>query len=323
MKKVLTAVLRILFPAVVFYLLSTKVDFREVISNIGVFGFGNFSAVVLIIFLAQLTSALKFNIIMNSYGKRSGILHDIGVYLEGMFYNNLFFSTFGGDAFRAIVYTARFKEKAPVFSALFWERMLGLLGVFICAAVSVVLRPSILSSETVVKGINLGLPVFLIFAAASVLAVCLFFKPFREILGKLSSKISIFKKAAGRFLEYSAGLGKAVPAFIISVLLSVLFVIIIVFSFLLILKVTSPGLPAGLIWIYIPFILLIAAIPVTISGLGLREWSMIHFFAFINGFSSKENIMSASLIWFFAVFTLSVIGGLIHVLKALVSKKNR
>ena len=67
-------------------------------------------------------------------------------------------------------------------------------------------------------------------------------------------------------------------------------------------------------FLVIPIILFITLLPVSINGLGIREWAYIYFFGQL-GLSMTEAV-AASLMFFFLLILVSLIGGLIFALRA-------
>jgi len=68
-------------------------------------------------------------------------------------------------------------------------------------------------------------------------------------------------------------------------------------------------------FLVVPVILFITLLPVSINGLGIREWAYIYFFGRL-GLSMAESV-AASLLFFFLLILVSLIGGIIFALRGL------
>ncbi len=66
-------------------------------------------------------------------------------------------------------------------------------------------------------------------------------------------------------------------------------------------------------FIFVPVVLLILAIPVTINGLGLREGSYMEIFRFY-GILPRTSISFGLIDWAFG-FILSIVGGIIYIVR--------
>lgn len=224
-------------------------------------------------------------------------------YMISFFFNNFLPAGLGMDVTRT-VYVAREKSRgSEVFASVLTERILGMVGILIFAFVALMFY---LNTP---EGRFFALLVLAIMLATAAF-IALFLK--RGLLPGVRRRI-----AAIRFL----GLGERAKQFYEALQLyrkrcrSVLWAIgisLFVQGFLVVINYTA-GLSLGFRLplyshlVYIPIISIIAIIPVSINGIGVREWGYVFLFGLV-GLSSGE-ALSLSLLFFAVGIVGSLAGG--------------
>ncbi|GAB6183906.1 hypothetical protein JCM13991_16470 [Thermodesulfovibrio hydrogeniphilus] len=116
----------------------------------------------------------------------------------------------------------------------------------------------------------------------------------------LFGKISIFQHYAKTYFPIIKR--NFFKAFIFSIFVQI-FVIISVYLIFLSLEISVKFYE---IFIYLPVIIILTMLPISISGIGVREWG---FFIFFGNSIGYENAVSASFLWFLSVAFASLLGG--------------
>ncbi|MCK4643047.1 flippase-like domain-containing protein [bacterium] len=316
MKKYLLYVLKLGVIIVLFYILFSTLDLEMVYDNIVNFNLINFIILVSIIFLAQLSSMIKFDILLKGNNIKISFVKNIYLYLISMFYNNFFIATLGGDSIRAAYIIKESKgSRSAIILSIILERIFGILAIFVATMVMGIVNYKLLFSNKIL------LSTFLIFALLFAMFSLNFNGRMNSLFDRLFRKMKILHRIWEKFNIQIELMKNRPEIFIRSLFLSLVFVFIIIISFSFINTQMALGIPFIQLLLNLPLILLISSIPISIKGLGLREWGMVYIFSSVLGYSSKENILSMSLIWFMAIFILSVFGGVIHLLSSINLKK--
>ncbi len=98
------------------------------------------------------------------------------------------------------------------------------------------------------------------------------------------------------------------------VFISLLFHAVIVLINYAIFEALGANISLVYCFLVIPIILFITLLPVSINGLGIREWAYIYFFGRL-GLSMTEAV-AASLLFFFLLILVSLIGGVLFALRS-------
>src|SRR5262249_52171202 len=70
--------------------------------------------------------------------------------------------------------------------------------------------------------------------------------------------------------------------------------------------------PASYYWIFVPMVTLLTMLPLSLNGMGIREWSTVLFLAPLN--VGQNEALGLSILWFTVFTAASLIGGLVYLL---------
>ena len=226
-----------------------------------------------------------------------------GLYWVGLFFNQMLPTGFGGDAVRAIALTRRGYGLAGVLASTMVDRVVGLIGVVVLCLAGVAIFSA---SSPSLAGAVLPWLIGLLFA--TVTGYLLY--PRLEVL--LLSRFERALPPAWRF-----GFGELREAFrrlygrrallINAVLLSVVSQFFIIVTYQLVATGMAVEVTFGTYGLMIPLVLLAQALPISISGLGVREAALVGV-AILMGWD-KQTAISLSLL-FLATTWLAVLPGL-------------
>lgn len=236
--------------------------------------------------VGNVISAAKWQYLARIQGFTFSVKDGTLAYLTGAFINNFLPSTAGGDAYR-VFWMSRTGERSRAFAAVFFDRITGLLALFLFAGIGIAFFP---------RDVLLVQPVFIIFAAitlsvALVILCALFwverFYQFAVFLAELlpwqrpASLLQDFRSLAeGRVyarailwsaLFTAAGIGTS-NFFLFSALGAEL----------------SPIAFGSAIFAAT----LVANIPISINNIGVKEWSYVFFFGLL-GISAELAVTAA------------------------------
>jgi len=316
MKKVIFQVFRILITVFILFLIFKNIDTSQLFkilknSNIFLLFLG-----VITIGIVCFIVALRWQLVLKLYNFKVSIWKAFRIYNIAFFFNNFLPSTVGMDFIRGAYIVSDERRIADVISSIIIERWIGLLGIIVYIS----LTPLIFFKYGVTKYF-LYVSIIGILSSIIFLTVIISDKVFNFFIF-LFSKIKILKIGEKiNSLMYSLRIIKHRKRDLVyNLLLSIMIQVVFVITNHLI--VISQGLSVKLIdeIIYVPFISIISMIPITINGLGLREWAYINFFRL----TTKEEIVSLSLTFFLVSVLYSIVGGFLFIFdKQNIKKENK
>lgn len=283
-RKTLFLAVKLAVSATALYIVFSRIDVREfalMVAKINplYFALAAFSYVV-----AQLVSTVRWKLLLPGHFRFRRLF---SLYMIGSFFNSFLPSVIGGDAIKAYYLNKDAKKISLTLASVFMDRYFGyasLMIIGICAfpfaagyfgkALYRWLMPAIFAS----------------FVIGSILF-------FRMKLGRNFASV-------GEIYEYFAGLRARKEVIVKAVLLS--FVVQLLNFLMVVILAMAMGekIPIVLLFVFLPIIITVATIPVSVSGLGVREGSFVLLLGLIG--VSPAVATSLSLSWFFASF----LGGL-------------
>ncbi len=256
-----------------------------------------------------LFSAVRWQILIKAQGDFVPLGFLAQSYLVASFFNNFLPTRFGGDIVR-IWDGSRYSRSLLKSSAIVLvDRFTGIILLLFFAFIASLFRLDMAKQIPVVW-------VALIIGLAGLLLVTLLFTPVagwaldkipeKGLLFKVKQKLLEFKKVILIYKGKKASLLKALFwAFLLQVNVIVHYYLI---GLALHLRIDLIDY-----FIFVPIVLLILAIPITINGLGLREGSYMEIFRFY-GILSQTSISFGLIDWAFG-FILGIAGGILYMIR--------
>ncbi|MBI3989463.1 MAG: flippase-like domain-containing protein [candidate division NC10 bacterium] len=264
-----------------------------------------FSTAVLLYLLGQAMCTYRWQTLLEAEGIRMPYLKLVGFYFEGMFFNLFLPTLIGGDVVKGhhiYQYTA---GKEASLASILVDRLTGLTSLLGIALLALFLGGPSLRDPAVTWPI---LGTAFAFAVGCVAVLHPRLKPFFEKLpwGRFAEKVLGFYQALQRYRGHRKALGQAVA-------LSVVFQAMVIYSYYLIAKALGLTVPLGPFFLLVPVVIVIAMIPVSLGGLGIREGAVIYLFGKVGVESTSA--LAMSLTWFLLVILASLPGGLLFALQ--------
>ncbi len=256
-----------------------------------------------------LISAIRWKILLNMQGVRPSINYLNGSLLIGIFLNNFLPSSIGGDTYRAYD-AAHLKNSSwpKSITVILVERGTGVIGLIGFVMLSLFLGFNI-------TGLNkLFLVVIIIFVLFVVFLILLLnpklFKPLKFIFKiKFLNKM---KEKAKKFLEaFKAFKNKKVLALVIFFSFLMQFNVILHYYFAALALKLDISFISFLFMV--PIVLLIAMIPISIGGIGIRENTTAYFLESFGIAAGKAAIFP--LLILFLLLLESIIGGILFLIR--------
>jgi uncharacterized protein (TIRG00374 family) len=243
--------------------------------------------------LGLLFSAYRWQILAKAQGDHIPLGYLVKSYIVGRFFNTFLPTSVGGDVVRmwdGAKYSTSFVKSSAIVVV---ERMTGIIVLFVFALLASLLRLDMARRIPVIG-------IALLLGAAGLVAIAAFFlpavgrllrkSPARSILRRLFDKLRLFRDTITDYRSHPA-------AFLRATVWAVLLQLNVVIYYILIGRSLGLSIPALDYFVFIPLVLLLQIVPVTINGLGVREGAYVAVFAFYG--------LSASTAWSFAVVEIA------------------
>lgn len=307
-KNLLALILKLIFSlSILVFILTTQTSFKDIwvvlkgvnpywlVFSFSLHAFGLFS------------SAYRWQILARAQGDEVPLVFLAKSYLVGTFFNNFLPTRFGGDIVR-IRDGSRYSKSLLKSSAIVLvERFTGIIVLFLFALLASVYRLDMARQIPVIWvslllglfGLALLISFFLPFFGKLLAAI-----PSKGILDKFKTKVILFRETILFYRTQKA-------LFLRATFWAFLLQLNVILYYFLIGKALHLRIHFIDYFIFIPIVLLIQIIPITINGLGLREGSYIEIFKFYGIF--PQTAFSFSIIDVAFVLVIGIIGGIIYV----------
>jgi uncharacterized protein (TIRG00374 family) len=284
--KILFVLLKIAISSVLLYAVLAETGAGKVLATLSGINVYAFISAVLLNILAQFISTLRWRLLLP---EGLGLRKLFSLYMIGSFFNIFLPGIIGGDAVKGIYLYRETGKGSLALASIFMDRYLGFVVLIaICAAafpfgykylqgsrIEWLLPFTILSfivGSLLFFGLKLGRRIKFL---SELYNYFYLYRNQRGVIGKALT-LSVFVQLAGIISVYilSLGLGQHIP----------------LLAFL----------------IYLPLIILFSMLPISISGLGVREGAFVVFFGLIG--VKPETATAISLSWFITLSASSLIG---------------
>jgi len=207
----------------------------------------------------------------------------------GYFFNLLAPGGIGGDAYRSIALGRVHNFIASSVASVFIAKILGFLA--LCLLFWFALPHSQGIPE---QAIWFMAAVSLFFVA---FCLCVAFNPFKK--GKF-----------GAFAEKLRGYKKYPLRLLIATFDSIFMQVLGILTYMALFKAAGISISLGLVFVVMPITILIAAIPISFNGIGVREWSLLSLTAYT---INSEQILASLLLSYAIAILQAVQGGIFYI----------
>ena len=232
----------------------------------------------------------------------------------------IFFTSFvpgggiSGDVARLIYADRHARNKALVLSTLVYERMIGVFTLLLIGFAATLATRVYAQTDRVIYVGEAVLAISFV-AIAALMSGFVTSRLARMLRATGASlKAARFGEAAARTLEDISKLRGDVPLLMRTLLISL--VIRIVWSLGCYVIVRAMGLPLDVftLFAFISLVDLVRLMPISVGGLGVREWIVIVLFATVG--ISREQALTFSFLAFAPIYLNAIVGGIIYVATA-------
>jgi uncharacterized protein (TIRG00374 family) len=280
-------VLRIFLSFFLMYLIIRKVNIEEVIDLFHTIEFFPFIIAILLYSVVQIISAHRWSLFLPCEVPFSKL---ISLSFIGIFFNNFLPTAIGGDVVKTYLLYKFTQSRSHSIASTFISRYLGF------TATVTIGQVAYLSGINYIKNTDIFWIIPLISLSFIVMSFILW-----------SEKVSFINKIRAiheQLIRYKDDRKRLFYGFLLSLIMQ----IIIIYSINLLAQSISITISFTELLIYIPITMLVTIVPLSISGIGLREGTMVYLLA-MSGVTS-EKALALSLLWFFSMTIINLLGGL-------------
>jgi len=230
------------------------------------------------------------------------------LYFVGAFFNNFLPSGIGGDVVKMYELSSRSQDAPTAVSTVLVDRALGLLVLF---AIALMTLPW--GWQTVSRAVVL---LIIALCIGSVLTIWLFLN--RDLVDGLAARISPLQRLLDKpsmrafYDSFHRYRGKWLWR---AALLSLLFNITLIAVVALIGRSLRVDIPPRYYFLFVPIISVLLALPISLSGLGIREGGYVYLFAQVG--VAAPVALSMSLGFYAVTLITGLIGGVIYAIEGL------
>lgn len=298
--------IRLFIGLTLFFLLFLFIGWKNTFAILKGFNFYYLALILGIAFFMIAISCWKWQIFLADRGLRIGIWKLIGLYIIGYFFNSFLPGSIGGDVVRGFVLGKDIKSQTESFSSVFMERFTGLIALVSIGFLAALINYKLLLREPIV------IVIIAIILVGFILALTLILN--RNLVNQIGRMIRIrklekVKEKLKNFygIIYSYRYKKKILLKTLGI--SFVFHLMASVNTWVVCKALGINMPILDILVFVPIILLISAIPISIGGLGL--WEMGFSLLFIKSGISQPEAFSISLILRAKNYLVALLGGIL------------
>jgi hypothetical protein len=283
-----------------------KIDFHQFGATIKNARLDILLAGFFVIWIAHYICIYRWRMLMRPLMPILSLAQLFGIYCIGLFFNLTFPTAVGGDIVKMYYAGKPSKAYAQSFAATFLDRDAGMLAMMMIACIAIVIHPVAL------PGIHVPLIIWSVFALFVVGNIAIFAPRFHRRLTDLLHGMHLSKMArkvdtiSGAFQIMGRHHGVLVGSLLISVI-NQLLVIAVTWIMAIGLR-----LNISFAWflIFVPVITLIQMIPISLNGMGLREYAFMSLFGAIG--VAPASCIALGLLASIVVILSSIPGGIVY-----------
>ena len=223
-------------------------------------------ASVAIFVISNLLGGVQWHLLLRAQGITLSHLHVQMLYMVGVFFNNFLISNIGGDAVRIYDLKRTTGEGSPAFAATFVDRFMGLFTMIIFSLVAYIFSPTLWGFDLLISiaGLCLFLAGLLAMGFSRRLSGLIEHIGRRLLPLPLGERIG---KIRGSFILYRSRMGTLAIVLVLSAFVQLLRVAV----YYTVGQALGLGVSFRHFMIFIPIIAVVAAIPISFGGIGVRE----------------------------------------------------
>ena len=288
--------LRLAGSVLLLAVLAWRTDWRHLATAFAGLRAGWWLLAVALYAVTQVVSSLRWRLLARPLGFHEPLGRFVAFYYVGMFFNLVLPTSVGGDVVRAWYLDARSGRKAAAFLSVFADRASGLLMLIAIACAAAVCSPLDVPPRALWS--VYGIAARACFGLAVMLGLTRY-----SVLGTQYPKLAKLLTAARALHD---ALWPRPRVLLVTTLLSVFVQSANVVVLWLAGLALGLDVPASYYWILVPVVTLMTLFPVSVNGMGVREWGTVLMLAPLG--VGKEAATALALLWFLTFSAVSLAG---------------
>jgi glycosyltransferase 2 family protein len=277
MKNKLFAFFKIAVTALLLFFVFHKIDFEQFSLTMRNARWELFALAVLVLLLGHYVCIFRWRLLMRPLMQVPTFNNLLGIYWIGLFFNLAFPTVIGGDVVKMYYAGKSSKAYAQSFAATFLDRDAGMFAMMIIACCVLPAYP------VLVPGIPIAIIVWSVFAAFIIGNIAIFTPSCHRILTRALNRLGMSRIAHKIDLISNAFqiLGKHSTTLLLSLLISFINQALVITATWILALCLRIDVSISYFMIFVPVITLISMIPVSLNGMGLREYAFKSIFTSI------------------------------------------
>lgn len=285
-KKILILSLKIVVSGLLLAFVLNKAGLRNIIVHFKALNPWYFLLASLLYVFLIFLAAVRWGLLL---GGRYSVARLFSLYLIGSFFNHFLPGSVGGDAVKAYYLYQDSRHGGSSLGSVFLDRYIGFFALLTIGLVSGVLAFDDLKAV----GMHWITPsLFVLFLVVSLMVFGM------RIGGRFS--------AIADFYDYFHATIRKRPVVLKAFLLSIVLQLSTILIIFLIARGIGQRPPFIALFVFVPIILVVMSVPISISGLGLRESAFVLLFG-LTGISPEAST-SIAFLWFLSIVMASLTG---------------
>ena len=309
-KKVTIPLIKIIISIALVVFLLAKLGWHEIFSQFATVKVWWILLGIIAFSLSNLLGSIQWYLLMKSRGIELPLIKVISYYYVGLFFNNFLIGYVGGDAVRIYDISKASGSSSNAISTVFFDRLIGFVMLTTLALMAALAWRNIFQSKTII------LIIIIIFVSWIISFIVLFNEQFAKKIGwvfrfilpaKVNEKLREVYSSINSFKHDKNTISSVI---LISFIIQTLRILVHFIAAL------SVGLNAHIkyFFIFVPVIALLASLPISIGGIGIRESSGVALFSQVNSFQ-PEAIVAMEFLAYIIGLVSTIPGGLIFMLR--------
>jgi glycosyltransferase 2 family protein len=304
--KIITAV-KVMVTALLFLFIFRKIDFhqfgatlRNAKLNVLVLGF-------LVLWIGHYICIYRWRMLMRPLMPVLSLSNLFGIYCIGLFFNLTFPTVVGGDVVKMYYAGKPSRSYAQSFAATFLDRDAGMFAMMIIACIAMLVHP------VAVPGVPVSLIIWCAFALFVFGNIALFTPFLHRQLTDLLHKLHLSRIAAKVDAISNAFqiMGQHRAVLLASLLISLVNQLLVIAVTWIMALGLREDVSALYYLVFVPVITLISMIPVSLNGMGLREYAFMSLFGAIG--MRPESCIALGLLSSIVLILSSLPGGIVYI----------
>jgi uncharacterized protein (TIRG00374 family) len=318
-KKIFTVLRIVISVGLIAYLIKSQFkDFKTILTLIKTVNVPILLAAASIHIFGVWISALRWQLLLKTQGIRISQGYLSSSFLIGSFFNNILPTSIGGDIFRSVDVAAKAGiSVGKSASILVMDRFAGIISAALYAVIALFLGFATIGTTSYI------VPIAIFFAVCIILGFLLL-NPSILRLNKVVFKIRFLSRIREKLMEvYHTFLSfkKYKLALFEALVCSLALQFGVILHYWLTARSLGVNLSLTSFFFIVPVVTIIAMLPITIGGTGLRE-NVLVFFMVALGAQSEKSAMT-SLLLFAMILVLGIIGGIIYAVRPFILKQSQ